>query len=100
MVLVRLKYQWRKGQEHFKTEYQAPLSVIQLGGRFHYRTSIKFVVEPFNNSQFCNLSMEFLSKVQGLPIKKKNGDFLSHPYFLFPLCIGDQRMLLKQQAGL
>ncbi len=34
MVLVRLKYQWRKGQEHFKTKYQAPLSVIQLGGRF------------------------------------------------------------------
>ena len=34
MVLVRLKYQWRKGQEHFKTKYQAPLSVIQLGGIF------------------------------------------------------------------
>ena len=34
MVLVRLKYQWRKGQEYFKTEYQAPLSVIQLGGTF------------------------------------------------------------------
>ncbi|WP_339703972.1 hypothetical protein [Algoriphagus aquimarinus] len=34
MVLVRFKYQWRKGQEHFKTKYQAPLSVIQLGGRF------------------------------------------------------------------
>tara|TARA_R110000850_G_scaffold238904_4_gene363669 strand:- start:2401 stop:2628 length:228 start_codon:yes stop_codon:yes gene_type:complete len=47
MVLVRLKYQWRKGQEHFKTEYQAPLSVIQLGGRFLLPDLPKFVVEPY-----------------------------------------------------
>lgn len=36
MVLVRFKYRWRKGQEYFKSEYQVPLSVIQLGGRFSF----------------------------------------------------------------
>ena len=34
IVLVRLKYQWRKGQEHYKTEYQDSLSVIQQRGIF------------------------------------------------------------------